>query len=171
MEVRLLAERDINSFKELRFKALTENPESYLSHIEDEKILTPGEFAAKVFSWEEPPSRFVVGAFDGRRLLATCGFRREPGLNLRHKGELWAVYVAPEGRGLGLGKAVLTAAIEAAGALHGMEIINVFVAGENAAGFYEHFGFRTFGQEQHAKKVNGQYVDLTYMALDLTEKD
>jgi ribosomal protein S18 acetylase RimI-like enzyme len=170
MKVRRLEERDISPFRGLRFRALRESAEAYVGHIREEQELSPGEFGAKTFSWDETPWRFVYGAFLDGRLTAACGFRRLLPLNLQHKGELWSVYVAPEGRGQGLGKAVVAATIEEARRLAGLERINVYASGPEAVGFYKQLGFMVFGVEPRAKKVNGVYVDLTYMALDLTSE-
>lgn len=171
MEIRVLTERDVSPFRQLRQKALAESPEAYLAHLLEEKVLSPGEFAAKAFSWDKPPTRFIVGAFLDGKLVGTCGFKRFPGQNVLHKGELWAVYVAPSGRGQGLGKALLTRTIQEARALPGLERINVYVSGQEAKAFYRRFGFESFGLEHKAKKVDGRYVEMEYMALDLSKED
>jgi ribosomal protein S18 acetylase RimI-like enzyme len=170
MEIRILTERDVAPFRRLREKALEENPESYMTHLGDEKALSPGEFGAITFSWDNPPTHFVVGAFQDGKLVGTCGFRRFIGRNLQHKGELWTVYVSPQGRGQGLGKALLRKTIEKAKTLPGLERINVYVSGEGAKAFYQSFGFKSFGLESKAKKVNGQYLDLEYMTLDVSDR-
>ncbi|MFH1138946.1 MAG: GNAT family N-acetyltransferase [Pseudomonadota bacterium] len=169
MEIRMLEPADAAKFRALRLKALREDPNSFMRNLKEEELLSEPEFGLMTSSNEPPTRRFVIGAFEDGRLFATCGFRRLGQMNLRHKGELWAVYVDPEGRGKGVGRQVMTACLEAVRRVPGLERINVYAAGAAARDFYRRFGFESFGLEKKAKKIGDHYSDLEYMALELTE--
>ena len=170
MELRMLEPGDAGQFRAIRLKALSEDPNSFMRNLEEEEHLSEADFGRMAYSGQHPTRHFVIGAFDNGALVGTCGFRRFGPTNLRHKGELWAVYVAPEGRGRGVGGRIVQACLDEARKMPGLELINIYVAGDSAIAFYSRFGFKTFGLEKKAKKIGDHYTDLEYMTLDLTEE-
>lgn len=90
---------------------------------------------------------------------------------MRHKGSIWGVYVAPEGRGQGLGRALLDATLARARALPGLELILLGVVTENTAALalYRACGFVTYGVEPRALRVAGRAYDEALLALQLRE--
>jgi ribosomal protein S18 acetylase RimI-like enzyme len=80
------------------------------------------------------------------------------------------MYVAPEARGQGVGKALLQEVISRASELAGLEQINLMVVTTNIAArrLYLSLGFRVYGLEYHAMKRGDVYWDEELMVLVLS---
>ncbi|MGI8855840.1 MAG: GNAT family N-acetyltransferase, partial [Thermomicrobiales bacterium] len=109
---------------------------------------------------------FVLGAW-APELVGTVGFFRQSGQKARHKGMIWGMYVAPEARGQGLGRALLAETLARAAAVPGIELIQLNVVTTNTAAhaLYLSLGFTVYGTERHALKLGDRYVDEELMAL------
>ncbi|HEX6594165.1 MAG TPA: GNAT family N-acetyltransferase [Bacillota bacterium] len=112
--------------------------------------------------------KFVLGAFDDSGLLVgIVTFIRENSLKTSHKGNVFGMYVAPEGRGQGLGKSLMVELIRRAKNCDGLEQINLTVVSENGSAkkLYKSVGFEVYGVERNALKFNEQYFDENLMVL------
>ena len=169
MELRKLAAEDAEAFWTLRVQALRDHPEAFGMSYEEALATPMGELIERFRSDITKPDNFVVGLFDGSRLLGTVAFRRESMSKLHHKGMFWSVYVAPELRGKGMGEAMVRRAIEYAVALPGLEQIDLSVAKSSTAArkLYASLGFEAFAYEPRALKVGDHYVDEEHMKLQL----
>jgi ribosomal protein S18 acetylase RimI-like enzyme len=80
------------------------------------------------------------------------------------------MYVAPEHRMLGLGRALLAEAVGRARRMDGVEMVLLAVAvgNEPARRLYESMGFESHYVDRHALGVEGIYVDLEWMRLPLS---
>jgi ribosomal protein S18 acetylase RimI-like enzyme len=97
------------------------------------------------------------------------GLTRDPRAKRRHKGDIVAMYVAPELGRRGLARALLQAAIEYARSEAGLEqlVLTVTRTNQAAAKLYKSAGFVAFGLEPRAIKVDGAYFDKEHMILFL----
>src|SRR5215472_10849258 len=122
--IRRLTEADAAEFVRLRREALEREPASFGESLE-EHLKTPlSTFAGRL---RENQETFVYGAFDGPALVATAGFYREQRVKRRHRGAVWGVYVAPDYRGRGVGRGVLSALLDAIHALPGLKSVYLSV--------------------------------------------
>lgn len=162
--IRMLEERDAQRYRMLRLRALREEPEAFGSSYEEQADLPLAWFVDRIRGTE---SRCTLGAFDGEQLIGTVTFTGEIGLKDRHKGVITGMYVAPERRGHGIGRALLHSAIERARAQSGMEQIHLAVTTRNSAAraLYIAVGFVVYGTEPHALKLGGDYLDEDLMVL------
>lgn len=79
------------------------------------------------------------------------------------RGELWAINVAPEAWGKGLGYALLTAAQEAlAHAGHREAVLWVIAANERARRFYERAGWAADGVEKREARLGFELHEVRY---------
>jgi ribosomal protein S18 acetylase RimI-like enzyme len=87
------------------------------------------------------PTRAIFGAVEPD-LIGMAGIAQEEGAKSRHKARLWGVYVIPARRGLGIGRALVEAAIEFARSLDGLTHVHLAVAesGQAAQALYERRG-------------------------------
>jgi ribosomal protein S18 acetylase RimI-like enzyme len=94
------------------------------------------------------------------------GFFPELKEHTKHMGSIWGAYVVPEARGTGLGKSLMQAVIEEVRQAK-FEQIKLSVESENIAALrlYEAMGFKIFGEEPRALKVDGKYFNETHMIL------
>jgi ribosomal protein S18 acetylase RimI-like enzyme len=168
LDVRRLTEADAAEYRALRLRALREHPDAFTSSFEEDE-LKPIEWARQRLGGRpEAPHDFVLGAFAERILAGILGLSVEPRRKVRHIGEVFGMYVAPEYAGRGVGQSLLDACIARARAT-GLEQLRLTVTGSNtrAKALYERAGFRAFGLERNAVKVDGRYFDKCHMALAL----
>ncbi len=163
--IRELNEGDADSFWKLRLRALKEEPESFGAAYE-ESVDTPIADVAKRLS--NSNDSFVIGAFNPN-LVGMIGMFRRQGQKMRHKGIIWGMYVAPEGRGQGLGKALMSAALERASTIPDLEhlMLSVVTTKEAARNLYLSLGFKTYGVESEALKIGESALDEELMTFKL----
>ena len=165
MPVRILTSADAAAFRELRLRALKEHADAFTSSFEEE--------ARKPLSATEErltaDDNTFWGAFVDGQLQGMVGLTREQRAKNRHKGDVVAMYVAPESGRRGLGRALLQAVIDHARSVAGLEQLVLTVTRNNHAAFelYRTTGFMTFGVEPRAIKVAGEYFDKEHMILFL----
>lgn len=167
MEIRILTKSDAKLYQDVRLNALKINPESFGSTYERE-VKFPLESVAERL--EPVEDRFVLGAFnDNGSLVGIVTFMRENSPKTRHKGNVFGMYVAPEARGQGLGKALMIELLRKAKNCDGLEQINLTVVSENntAKMLYKSLGFEVYGVERNALKFNGQYFTGELMVLNI----
>jgi ribosomal protein S18 acetylase RimI-like enzyme len=116
IRIRPLTKADTAAHRALRLEGLRLAPEAFSAAYEDEILRSDEEFARRIP--DGPPSA-IFGAFQGADLVAMTGFLVPAGRKERHKGMIWGVYVSPAGRGQGLAKRLLQAAIDRARTVEG----------------------------------------------------
>lgn len=165
MEVRQLDSIDAEQYQRLRLEALQINPESFASSYEEEKEYSLETYANRLKS----PDVFTFGAFGNEQLYGVVTLVRQLKRKVRHKADIFAMYVSPEKQGRGLAKSLMEAVIRKAKELEGVEQINLTVVStnESAKKLYFSCGFETFGIEKRSEKVDETYYDEEYMVLFL----
>lgn len=162
--IRPLTAADAAAYRSLRLQALRDHPEAFGASHEDEAARSL-EITAKRL--DGGPLNCVFGAFAGDDLVGMAGFivpDRSP--KSRHKGRLVGVHVAPAHRGHGLGRALVTAVIDHARAYVVLLQAGVGVTNMPALRLYESLGFRRYGLEEKALRVDGVFVDEALIVLD-----
>ncbi|HUA85644.1 MAG TPA: GNAT family protein [Bryobacteraceae bacterium] len=165
MLIRVLTPADAISFSKLRRERLEQAPRAFAESLAEHDALPLSKIAERL---AKSTDNFVLGAFTPKaELIGMAGFARNPRLKSRHKGTIWGVYVRPRWRGSGVGRALLSELIKHARAIVGLEQIHLTVSTSQTAArqLYESLGFEVFGQERHALKVEGEYVDENHMVL------
>lgn len=111
----------------------------------------------------------MLGAFDGPALVGMCGFYREQRVKRQHRGWIWGVFVQPDYRAGGVGRALILDLLKRAEALTGVRqvLLTVATTQEAARRLYASLGFRSIGVEPGALYVNGSYIDEEHMVLDI----
>ncbi|QNK69156.1 GNAT family N-acetyltransferase [Variovorax sp. PAMC26660] len=153
MHIRRLTLQDVPSFRALRLSALRDEPTAFGASYEEEAAFSPEVTATRL---AEHPDQGVFGAFDGATLLGIIALRRENMRKLRHKGMIFGMYVAPEARGKGIGRSLLSQALALAQSVPELLQVNLSVNASNVAAIslYESLGFETFGREPGAMKID-----------------
>src|SRR5687767_2363114 len=162
-----LSPADAARYARLRLRMLTEAPWAFAASPEDDIALDPARLAALLA--EQENAIFAVEAGGERELVATAGIVRMKQLKFVHRARLWGVFVEPDYRGKGLGRAVVRAAVDLARCWPGVDYIDLGVS-ENAPEaqrLYESLGFKAWGREPEATAHNGRRYDELHMTLKL----
>ncbi|WP_392535102.1 GNAT family N-acetyltransferase [Nostoc sp. C117] len=166
MIIRKLTKDDAEDYRQIRLEALYTNPESFGTTYDEEAIKTIEQFRDRI-----PVGRnnFILGCSEDKDLIGIVVFQQESRIKLRHKAYITSMYVKQEYRGKGIAKLLLNELIEKAKAINEVEILlldivkNIFLAKK----LYLSLGFKIYGIEKMAYKLNNQYFDLEFMYLQI----
>lgn len=159
--VRQLVVADAAAFRDIRLEMLQVNPEAYGSTYEAESGRTVERFG------EMLARSFVAGAFVDGQLAGVAGFYVLDGPKVRHRGNIWGVYVRKAFRGRGVGHAVMSESLRHARTLVQQVHLSVIAENDAAHGLYERLGFVVYGTEPRALKVGTRYYDEHLMVCRL----
>ncbi|MEJ7902172.1 MAG: GNAT family N-acetyltransferase, partial [Thermomicrobiales bacterium] len=111
---------------------------------------------------------FVAIAADGS-VVGMTGLAGRNRPKLRHRMDIWGVYVAPECRGHRIADRLLGAAIDYAKQVEGVLQLHLQVVSSNLAATrsYERAGFKRWGRMHRADIIDGQALDNDFMVLML----
>jgi RimJ/RimL family protein N-acetyltransferase len=167
VEIRVLTPDDAEAYWVLRLEALETVPRAFSASVSRHRERGPQGVASMLQS--EPNGSFTLGAFNGGELVGIMGMSRDTNEKTRHGAFVFGVYVADSARKLGVGSKLMETLVARARTCEGLErlVLHVDSASPAAMRLYEKLGFHSFGLEKHAMKVNGEYVDLHHMAIDL----
>ena len=167
IKIRKLAEADAPSFRAIRLRSLREHPEAFALAFEEEEKDSVEVFAERFRN--STPENCNFGAFVDDQMVGIASFGRHPRLKTRHKAYIGGMYVAPEARGKGLGRALLDTIITHARTLLELEelVLAVTVGNQGARALYVSTGFESYSIEPRYLKVGEQYFDIECMMMRL----
>ncbi|CZL29099.1 putative acetyltransferase YhhY [Legionella pneumophila] len=164
MKIRQLFNADWHIWKDIRLEALNNSPESFGSSYEEEVLMTDADFQNGL------SKGYVLGAFVDDLLVSSAGLYTLNSLKTKHRGVLWGMYTRLEYRGKGIATALIQTLIQHAKIhvtqLHLTCVTSNFVA----RAFYQKQGFRIYGTEPKALKINDTFYDEYLMVLDFNEE-
>jgi ribosomal protein S18 acetylase RimI-like enzyme len=166
--IRVLGENDALALRALRLQALRNAPDSFLSSYEAEAAESESVTAERLRRTADAKDSGVLGAFDDRALVGMLGMVRDTQRKASHRAHLWGMYVVPDARKRGIGRALLDAAIARSRAA-GVEQLHLTVStnADPARRLYRHAGFVPIGTLREAMKDGERYVDEELMVLRL----
>jgi ribosomal protein S18 acetylase RimI-like enzyme len=162
ISIRRLTPADALAYRDLRLRGLADHPDAFTSSADAEAAKPLSATEARIAP--ESPD-WVFGAFVGDALAGVAGLSREPRAKIRHKAAVFGMYVTPDFRRRGIGRALLRHVIGAAEQEAGLEQLLLTVTNSNdpARLLYESEGFRSFGIEPRAIRVGNVYFDKNHM--------
>jgi RimJ/RimL family protein N-acetyltransferase len=171
---RRLLSSDAPCYRDLMLHAYENFSEAFTS--------TANERRAKSLSWWEERiasddgSSVGFGAFDGEEMVGTAGIEYETRDKTKHKSLLFGMFVRPEYRGHGIGRALIDAALDHARSRPGSLVMQLALTGGNVSAqrLYEACGFTTFGVEPMGLCIEGGFRAKVHMwravAASVTER-
>lgn len=164
--IRLLLEEDAEQYAALRRESLLDAPLAFTSSPADDFASDPRSVCEQIR--RGPDQAVLFGAFrDG--LVGATGMYRDRHAKAAHRAHIWGVYVSPAHRRNRLAAALLSAAIQHAESMTGIEWIHLAVSSSQPAAraLYESLGFFSWGEEPDALRHEGRSVHEIHMALRL----
>jgi ribosomal protein S18 acetylase RimI-like enzyme len=168
--IRVLTADDAGAFQALRLRGLRESPAAFGSTLEEEVGRSIEQVAERLTELRSVPRRATFGAFDENgSLLGVVACVQQGGIKSRHKASVFAMYVSPDARGRGVGRALIARLIEHARGWDGVDrlTLTVTVTQEAARHLYLDAGFQVFGSEPDGLRQDGQATTMEYMTLSL----
>lgn len=168
VSVRALTARDAESYHDLRLRALREQPPAFNSLPEEE----PGISETAVSLAKNEDCSFL-GAFRNEQLVGIIRVSRYSASNEKHRACLSGLYVAPQFRRNGCGKALVRQALKWAEKTPGLRRINLTVVTqqESAVHLYQSLGFSIYGTERETFSSDGHFYDEHLMTMELAAKN
>lgn len=165
MIIRQLTPTDAENYRTIRFEALKNKPEAFSSSYEDEVEFSVEKYRGRFNN----DHTYTFGAFEGDDLVGTVTLISETKKKIKHRATIVAMYVKPDQRKLGVGKALMNMAINKAKELEKIEQIYLAVTMGNdpAKRLYTSLGFVTYGVDRNGLKIDGIYFDEELMVLML----
>lgn len=163
--IRTLSPDDAPALRELRLRALREHPDAFATSFEEERERSLEDAARRLVPG---PEQVTLGAFEGDRLVGIAALVRPGRAKQRHRATLAGMYVTPDARERGLGRALLGRALDAAREWGVSDVALAVTVGNHAARrLYAAAGFVAYGVEPRALRVDGRFHDVELMNLRL----
>lgn len=165
VEIRAIADGDVDAAVALRQRALREEPLAFAASPERDFGSEPESVRARI---ADAPASVMFGAFDGGALVGLASVFRETHRKRAHRTNVYGMYVAPTHRRRGIALRLLEAA-----ALHAETngaawlSLSVSTAAPGARRLYEGFGFVAWGDEPDALRDGGESVSELHLSLAL----
>ncbi|HKS65654.1 MAG TPA: GNAT family N-acetyltransferase [Candidatus Acidoferrales bacterium] len=171
MEIRRITRLDAEALWKLRFQALEDEPAAFGESAEELHETGIEAYAERISNAGKDD--FIFGAFAGSGLIGMAGFFRLKNRKEQHKGWIWGVYVSPEFRARGAGRALLQNVVQAARDLPDVRVLHLKVAAtqQAARNLYLSLGFRSIGVEPLALRIDDGFVDEDHLILQLAAPD
>ena len=166
---RVLGPADAAAFRELRLRGLREAPEAFGSSYEEDAAQPLDAVADRLRPARPPTGRVTIGAFMGGALVGVGACVQATHLKMRHKADIYAMYVAPEARGRGVGRELLSRLLDEAREWRQVERVGLTVVERASAArrLYEAVGFQEFGREPDGLRQDGVKDTVIYLTLNL----
>lgn len=161
MEIKILAEDDWELFRDIRLEALKNSPINFGSSYDQEAIYDETQFRQIL------NDNYIFGAFIEGKIIASAAIASNTKPRRIHIGEIWAVYTKPDYRNQSVSQRLLSRLIEFA-KNHFMQLkLSVNTENSYALQAYKKVGFKEYGQEPRALKIDNNFEDITLMVLML----
>ena len=164
MKIKRLSASDAPAYRLLRLEGLKECPAAFGSSFEEEKKKGLALYRERL---TPSPDRWVYGFVDKGRLVATATLMRDGHLKSRHKAAIYAMYVAPQFRRIGLGRKLMEHCIARARSMRGLAKLGIAVVESNEAAvrLYKRLGFSVYAREPDALRVAGASYPELFLSL------
>jgi ribosomal protein S18 acetylase RimI-like enzyme len=165
--VRILQVDDIDELIRIRREALESVPTAFASSVDQDRGLDPTTVREVLSS---PQKMAIFGLLDdGERVVAMVGVFREEKEKLRHRANIYGMFVSDRFRGRGHGRDLLHAAVEHARSWDGVAQVHLSVSANAPAAkrLYESYGFQEWGREPRALCWKGEFFDESHLILSL----
>ncbi len=163
MTYRKLRPEESGLYRSIRLESLQLYPDSFCSTYEQQ--LEKEKLGFENYIEIEHPDKFIMGAFKEDELIGICGFHRSADDWHQHRGEIIQVYIRAGHQGQNISMHLISACMEIAFKLPGLERIELGVLSSSKAAhrIYEKLGFEEYGVQKNYLKKGELYQDQIFM--------
>ena len=171
-EIRSLTSKDAAAFQVLRLRSLRESPEAFGSSYDEEVSRPLNAVGERLDAALTPVARVVFGAFADANLIGVIGCAQESRMKSRHKAVVWGMYVTPEARGHGVGRALLDRVVAEARSWPNVErlLLSAVERANAARALYTSAGFKAYAREVDAFRQSGKSDTVEFYGLELRDQ-
>jgi ribosomal protein S18 acetylase RimI-like enzyme len=171
MNVRVLVATDALEYRGFMLQGYAQDADAFTTTAE-ERSAEPLSWWLKRISDPNGLSQ-AFGAFHEGVLVGSVTIEYSAKYKIRHKAIIVGMFVSAPHRGLGVGRALLLAAISHARARPGVKVLTLTVTEGNtqAVRLYSSAGFRQFGFETIAILTGSEYKSKVHMQLQLSPNE
>lgn len=165
IELRVLQPEDWAIYKTVRLRSLKEEPDAFCARYEEEAILTDNQWKNRLDpSLRHEPMLLLLALTNDIPAAIALGLVQESDPT---SVQIYQMWVNPEQRRLGLGKALLDRMALWAKALELNTLaLSVITANAGALRLYEQYGFRVIGTPEVIDGAKSLYVQRMRLPLD-----
>ena len=163
--VQLLDGHFADAYQTLWLNALRQHPEFFSASFEEEAAVSLEKRAVML---DGSPNDATFGALEDGRLIGIAKIVRHFRRKMRHRATITGMYVAPEARSKGAGKALMDAMLNYGRKCEGIDtiVLAVTVGNEPARNLYLQAGFQFYYFDPRFLRIGSQYYDLEWMILN-----
>jgi GNAT superfamily N-acetyltransferase len=167
MHITLLKPSDARQYRKLMLQAYELAADAFTSTVAEREAEPESFWIRRITDPKGMSAAF--GAFEGLELIGTVALEFSAKPKTKHKALLIGMYVSPEARGTGAGRALLKAAIDYTRTKEGTLQLKLTVTQGNTAAesLYTSAGFESFGIEPMAILTPEGYKAKLHMWLPL----
>jgi ribosomal protein S18 acetylase RimI-like enzyme len=167
--IALLSPEHGEAYRALRLDALTLHPDAFISSAQEESQKPLEWYRQRIAARVDAPHDFFLGAWQNGILRGTVGLQGKYRNKEHHVASVVGMYVAPEGRGAGLGRTLMNALLARARTFNALDIIQLTVTQGNGSAqrLYAQCGFTVWGVEADALRLDGKSYGKVHMAMRL----
>jgi RimJ/RimL family protein N-acetyltransferase len=169
MTIRLLTGNDAIEYKELRLKALQNNPESYLSTFESEKQRSVEAFSSELRYTISSPIFGYYGIFLENKLIGYASLEKSYLAKQKHIAFFYNLYIDPKYRNQGLALKLFNFILDKIKQKTQIERIFLSCNKKNtpAIKLYKKLGFKEYGFKEKSIKYQDEYDDEIEMVREV----
>lgn len=153
-----------DDFRTIRLDALKSHPTAFSADIEAHKTL---DYAQRIRE-NLGSAGAIYFAYIGDQIAGMTGVRRMYSSKTNHNAHIWGVYVKAEFRRRGLARSLMDACLhwskENEAAIVKLAIV---IPNPGVYSFYKGYGFKPYGTEPKAVKIDGVYYDEILMFKEI----
>jgi len=160
------------AYRALMLDAYARHPDAFTSSVDERAALPLAWWQARLAQGPDA-AEAVWASVAGDVILGVAGLSFERREKVRHKATLFGMYVRPEQRAQGLGRALVQAVLAHARACPHIALVQLTVSEGNAGAMalYRAAGFEAWGCEPLAVRVGDGFVRKWHMGCLLTDPE
>jgi len=155
-------------YKDLRLFAVKEAPLSVVKNPEEMQAIKDNTWEFLLKRGYDEKSMFLYFAQVDNKIIGVSGAMIDEFAKMRHRALIISIYVMPEYRDKGVGKALMQVLFDQL-AKKGVQQVRLFVETQNedAINLYKSLGFKTVGLCEKYFNLDGVYYDQYMMSKEL----